>query len=79
MVDLAGYLFNHWANRDALLNDGSWPIDSHYVKGGSGNMEYKFKFQGEVRLGTRYLLCFPSLDSARHSANTWNGDTKLGI
>ena len=80
MVDLAGYLFNHWANRDVLWNDGSWHIDSHYVKGVSGNMEY-FRVKCALKCWYTVFYCvFPVWPRfARHSANTWNGDTKLGI
>ena len=80
MVDLAGYLFNHWANRDVLWNDGSWHIDSHYVKGVSGNMEY-FRVKCALKCWyTVFYRVFPVWTRfARHSANTWNGDTKLGL
>ena len=80
MVDLAGYLFNYWANRDVLWNDGSWHIDSHYVKGVSGNMEY-FRVKCALKCWYTVFYCvFPVWPRfARHSANTWNGDTKLGI
>ena len=40
MVDLAGYLLNHWANSDVLWKDGSYHIDRHYITGVLGNMEY---------------------------------------
>ena len=80
MVDLAGYLFNHYANRDVLWNDGSWHIDSHYVKGVSGNMEYfRVKCALKCWYTVFYRVCPVWTRFARHSANTWNGDTKLGI
>ena len=80
MVDLAGYLFNHWANRDVLWNDGSWHIDSHYVKGVSGNMEYFRVKCASTCWYTVFCRVFPVLTCfACHSANTWNDDTKLGM
>ena len=79
MVDLAGYLFNHWGNRNVLWNDGSWHIDSHYVKGVSGNMEYfRVKCALKCWYTVFYRVCPVWTRFARHSANTWNGDTKLG-
>ena len=63
MVDLAGYLFNHWANRDVLWNDGSWHIDSHYVKEISGNMEY-FRVKCALK-------CWYQVNDSRHVKPPW--------